>query len=188
MGVFHRLPLNSTEDVTTSPLIPWHLRRSGGRARSGLPNPSYPLQGNAIIFRCTIQQSSASEIELSLAPIAFGDQRPHSAKGGTVIGLKTFLYAGSVLQLLSWLPCRGVETRPRHGRGKNMIPSPIRNIAIRTKNRADCLSQAIAGTARARATPRQQIGRDSRLSPPRNVPKASNINRTRLVAGQARVL
>src|SRR6516162_7906964 len=51
------------------------------------------------------------------------------------------------------------------------------------KKSANCLSQAIAGTAIAIATPRKQIWSDERLRPARKAPSASSIKSTRPVAG-----
>ena len=60
---------------------------------------------------------------------------------------------------------------------------PYQEHCSQDKKSAACSSHAIAGTARAIAKPRKQIGKDLRFTSARKVPSASNVKSTKLVAG-----
>jgi hypothetical protein len=65
----------------------------------------------------------------------------------------------------------------------DVIAIPTKKTAINTKNKTDCLSHEITGTAKASARPKKQIGSDDRFSPARNVPSANKSNSIKLVVG-----
>jgi len=60
---------------------------------------------------------------------------------------------------------------------------PTTKAPARMTKRMDCLTHETAGTARAKTSPRKHNSSEVRLSPARKEPSASNIRKTRLVAG-----
>src|ERR1700680_4010177 len=66
---------------------------------------------------------------------------------------------------------------------QKVVPMPTTKAPARIMKRMDCLTHETAGTARAKTSPRKHNSSEARLSPARKEPSASNIRRTRLVAG-----